>query len=1482
MHRKLFLLVGLSLTALLATSLLITGLGTAVAEPSQVPAELPIIADFEGGIPAGFGGFADSWDGSGSATTLAMDTAQVGLPVSPPITDSTAVSVTYSVVSEIPNWGNAPGYAGVTHNFAETQDWSGYDAFSFWWWGSGSGGEHRVELKADGANANDSNRYAFTFTDDVMGWKAVDIPFSEFAARTDWNPGPNPSDPLNLANMWGYSILLASGTDGTFRLDDVMLTKRMLIHDFEGGFPAGFGGFADSWDGSGSDTTLALETAAIDLPTVPAITGTTAVSVSYVVDDAIANWGNAPGYAGVTHNFAETQDWSDYETFGFWWWGSGSGGQHRVELKADGANANDSNRYAFTFTDAAEGFIWIVVPFDTFAARTDFNPGPSPSDPINKGKIWGYSILLASGTEGVMRLDEVAVYGNPATELSVALDSDAYVVEEGGTVEVTAVLNMTPTETVTVSYSTSDATALAGNDYTAASGSLVFPAGTTEQTITLNTIDDDEEEEDESFHVTLSNPANAVLGNKTMANIVITDNDAQPASGKSLIINDFSGDITVGPDPDSLIVGYNTFNHPNASVSLTNTVAPPEPVPGLAGNNIVLQETLTLGTGQWAGFIYSFVNQTGDEGAPQDWSNYEGFSFWLYGNNTGGVIFVDILDNRTPGSTTDDAGRYSVDIADDFSGWRFIQIPFDDFNYKEIGNGAINDGFTLEEIHGYAIGGFGSVDMGTQNYYVDNIGLLYSTTAIDNFENNDLPRGVNENGIEVGYVPFNHPDAGASITTTMAPPEPIPGFPEDNTVLQETLTIGPGQWAGFTHAFTNETADQWVSQDWSHAEGICFWLYGNNTGGVLFFDVIDNRTSGSTTDDAGRYSVDIPDDFNGWRFIQIPFDDLTFKNIGNGAIDDGLTLEEVHGYALGGFGTVDMGTQDYYLDQVTIYGNNVTGPDALEVELSALNYEVSEGGTASISVSLNMTSTETVTVDYRTAESDARPDRDFVPTSGTLTFAPGETEKSFEVVTLDNTKYKGDVGVMVNIGNATNAELGFVQRALLTIIDDEQENPYLVDDFEGSHQFSSMGNINLSVTEIMAGTALAIPHQDAYEQVLTVDYDTTVEPAKFGRSFAVSQDWSHQDGLTFWYYGSNSGDTMTIELLDNQAATTADVVPEDWVMAWSDEFNEAEGTPPNPNIWTHEVGDGSLNSIIGWGNSESQFYTDDPANASMDGEGNLVIRLLEEDTATTDKLCWYGPCEYTSARLISWHKAEFEYGRIEARVLVPDGDDGLWPAFWMLGTDIDEVGWPQTGEIDIMEYVSRIPTEIFGTIHGPGYAGGASYGNTYDFGVPVSDSYHTFTIDWSPDRIDWYVDGIHYHSAVPEDVAPNEWVYNHDFFLLLNMAIGGNFGGTIADGIPFPQEMKVDYVRVYQAVDSAERFEATFVDNFEGWKKVHVPFDSFTRSDNQPPNAPNDGLGLNKVWGYGMVMPDGTSGSFHMDQVRAYQMHHYYMPVVNK
>lgn len=267
------------------------------------------------------------------------------------------------------------------------------------------------------------------------------------------------------------------------------------------------------------------------------------------------------------------------------------------------------------------------------------------------------------------------------------------------------------------------------------------------------------------------------------------------------------------------------------------------------------------------------------------------------------------------------------------------------------------------------------------------------------------------------------------------------------------------------------------------------------------------------------------------------------------------------------------------------------------------------------------------------------------------------------------------------------------------------------------------------------------------------------------------------------------------------AQTTPDPGPDGWRPVWSDEFNGKAGQPPDAARWTHEKGDGTVNGIPGWGNDELQSYTDSVDNVATDGKGHLAITAARADGSLS---CYYGPCLYTSARLVSRHKAEFAYGRVEARLRVPQGA-GLWPAFWGLGTDIGEVGWPQAGEIDIMEFVGRRPSEVFGSIHGPGYSGGQSITGVHDFGTAVGNAHHVFAVEWQPNRIDWFVDGIRYHSATPATVAPNQWVFDHPFFLVLNVAVGGFLAGPVGPDTVFPQSMLVDYVRVYQRPDGGLR-----------------------------------------------------------------------------
>jgi hypothetical protein len=211
---------------------------------------------------------------------------------------------------------------------------------------------------------------------------------------------------------------------------------------------------------------------------------------------------------------------------------------------------------------------------------------------------------------------------------------------------------------------------------------------------------------------------------------------------------------------------------------------------------------------------------------------------------------------------------------------------------------------------------------------------------------------------------------------------------------------------------------------------------------------------------------------------------------------------------------------------------------------------------------------------------------------------------------------------------------------------------------------------------------------------------------------------------------------------------------------------------------------------------------------------------------------------------------------------VPSGA-GLWPAFWALGTDIDQVGWPQTGEIDVMEHVGRVPNEVFGTLHGPGYSGGQSYGQSLDLGKPVADDFHTFAVEWQPDKITWFLDGAPYFTATPADsfLQGKQWVFNHPFFVLLNVAVGGNFGGAVGPDTTFPNQTLVDYVRLYQAKPVSAKFVASFSDSFTGWQKVTIPFTAFKGDDGTTPD-------LAKIASMSFLVPGGMRSPVLLDQVR--------------
>lgn len=265
---------------------------------------------------------------------------------------------------------------------------------------------------------------------------------------------------------------------------------------------------------------------------------------------------------------------------------------------------------------------------------------------------------------------------------------------------------------------------------------------------------------------------------------------------------------------------------------------------------------------------------------------------------------------------------------------------------------------------------------------------------------------------------------------------------------------------------------------------------------------------------------------------------------------------------------------------------------------------------------------------------------------------------------------------------------------------------------------------------------------------------------------------------------------LVVATLGTSCSSSDEVVePDRWVETMSDEF---DSDTLSSDLWAIETGYGPNDD--GWGNDEWQLYTDSPDNVRIE-DGILVISAQ----------CPVEPCDkrdgsITSARIKTQGLFEQKHGRFEARIKLPEGQ-GFWPAFWMLGANIDEVPWPGCGEIDILEYQGQRPERIFGSIHGPGYSGGAAISGDIELegGETFADDFHVFAIEWDPGRITFFVDDEAYNIIRSADVAwRGDWVFNNEFFILLNFAVGGTIGGPVGPDTEFPAELRIDYVRVFE------------------------------------------------------------------------------------
>jgi beta-glucanase (GH16 family) len=257
----------------------------------------------------------------------------------------------------------------------------------------------------------------------------------------------------------------------------------------------------------------------------------------------------------------------------------------------------------------------------------------------------------------------------------------------------------------------------------------------------------------------------------------------------------------------------------------------------------------------------------------------------------------------------------------------------------------------------------------------------------------------------------------------------------------------------------------------------------------------------------------------------------------------------------------------------------------------------------------------------------------------------------------------------------------------------------------------------------------------------------------------------------------------------NGGATLQPPPPATYSLVWSDEFSGANGSAPDATKWTYDLGGN------GWGNQELESYTNRPQNVQVNN-GNLVITALKENYTGADGIAR----NYTSARLKTEGLFSQAYGRFEARIKIPAGQ-GMWPAFWMLGSNNATVGWPACGEIDIMENIGKEPGIVHGSLHGPSTIASttdASAPFTLPAGQNFSDDFHIYAVEWEPGTVRFYVDTTLYATFNQSQwPATGTWPFDHPFFIILNVAVGGTWPGSPDATTVFPQQMLVDYVRVY-------------------------------------------------------------------------------------
>ena len=522
-----------------------------------------------------------------------------------------------------------------------------------------------------------------------------------------------------------------------------------------------------------------------------------------------------------------------------------------------------------------------------------------------RSTVYGYSLY------------EFEVYGDYA-ETSASLAAGAYQLpEKAGTVAVPVRLNRTSTDPVTVHYATADGTATAGSDYEAASGTLTFAPGETEKTVTLKSIDDGIDEPDETFNLDLSN-ASVALGAHASATVTIADDDETEYSGATLSVAAYEGDLHAQHDPSADNSGLFTFGNTESDrPSLT-------PDAGRAGSSTGTQSMKVVSNiNAWGGFSNNLAT-------PQDWSTYDGFSFWFKGSNTGHELQFEVKDGGADG---EHAELWESHVTDDSANWKLVRVPFSRFtlrkDYQPPGAPA-DKHLDLTKMWGFSM----NLQTGANSFDLDDVQVYQQVQTLEDFEG---PRSVSDRHI----TQFS--GGGTAPLPLAIEAQPRDGV-TDNHALKADYDVPSGGYGGFTTDLTDP-------QDWSAFAGIRFWYYGRQRSsaapGVVHFEIKDGGANAGASE---LWNTTFLDDTVGWHLVTIPFASLVYRSDYQpvGGIDHKLNLTKMWGYAL----TVpspDKGSFDF--DDVQLYG--VAGaPRAASVATDKDVYLAKEGDTVNVGVKL--------------------------------------------------------------------------------------------------------------------------------------------------------------------------------------------------------------------------------------------------------------------------------------------------------------------------------------------------------------------------------------------------------------------------------------------------------------------------------------------------------------------------------------------------